>query len=203
MNKKWFTLIELMIVIAVFSIWVMAILRLVLVNMNFMDNISTKTSATFLAKEWIELVYNIRDSNRLSSLPWGCLVNEKYLENSAENMSVCVWDLFTWSNVFRNLWINLPWKIYSKKNTYSDSFDVLYDSSRLYLNSGAEIGGMWYSHDVKGIPTEFSRYVLITGVVENWIILPMDRIVKVESHVLYKKWTKKWEIILESFIWNY
>jgi hypothetical protein len=33
--------------------------------------------------------------------------------------------------------------------------------------------------------------------------LPVDKILKVESHVLYKKWWNTWEVVFESFIWNY
>jgi hypothetical protein len=33
--------------------------------------------------------------------------------------------------------------------------------------------------------------------------LPEDKILKVESHVLYNKLGKTWDIVFESFIWNY
>ncbi|HCB51093.1 TPA: hypothetical protein DEP21_00660 [Patescibacteria group bacterium] len=56
----------MMIVIAVFSVGVLAVLRMVLYNMSVMDGIETKTTATFLAKESMDLVYSLRDSNRLA-----------------------------------------------------------------------------------------------------------------------------------------
>ncbi|MEI8090964.1 MAG: prepilin-type N-terminal cleavage/methylation domain-containing protein [bacterium] len=46
-----FTFIEIMIAIAVFSIGVLAVLRLVTQNLVSMDKTGTRTVATFLAKE--------------------------------------------------------------------------------------------------------------------------------------------------------
>jgi prepilin-type N-terminal cleavage/methylation domain-containing protein len=51
MNKKAFTFIEIMIAITVFSIGVLAVLRLVTSNLVTMDKTETRTVATFLAKE--------------------------------------------------------------------------------------------------------------------------------------------------------
>jgi len=79
----------MMIVIAVFSIGVLAILRMVLHNMSVMDSIQTRTTATFLAKESIELVYNIRDTNRLAGLPWNCIVNTNYQATDIDLDTVC------------------------------------------------------------------------------------------------------------------
>jgi prepilin-type N-terminal cleavage/methylation domain-containing protein len=63
LKKRGFTFIEVMIVIAVFSIGVLAVLRLVIYNMSAVKTLETRTTATFLAKEGIELAYNLRDSN--------------------------------------------------------------------------------------------------------------------------------------------
>ena len=64
MNKKSaFTFIEVIIAIAVFAIGVLAVLRLISQNLVALDFTQLRTSATLLAKEGIELVYNMRDSN--------------------------------------------------------------------------------------------------------------------------------------------
>ncbi|MBU0627014.1 hypothetical protein KKG31_06595 [Patescibacteria group bacterium] len=52
-----------MIAITVFSIGVLAILNLVMRNLDTIDKVQTKVSATLLAKEGIEIAYNIRNSN--------------------------------------------------------------------------------------------------------------------------------------------
>jgi len=58
-----FTFIEIMIAIVIFSVWILAVLNLVTNNLKSMDQNDLKLQATLLAKEWIELVYNLRDSN--------------------------------------------------------------------------------------------------------------------------------------------
>ena len=52
-----------MIAITVFAIGVLAVLRLLTSNLVMMDKTENRTIATFLAKEGIEMVYSIRDSN--------------------------------------------------------------------------------------------------------------------------------------------
>jgi Tfp pilus assembly protein PilV len=52
-----------MIAITVFAIGVLAVLRLLTSNLVMMDKTENRTIATFLAKEGIEMVYNMRDSN--------------------------------------------------------------------------------------------------------------------------------------------
>lgn len=62
-NKSAFTFIEVIIAITVFAIGVLAVLRLITQNLATLDDTQTRRTATFLAKEGIELVYNMRDSN--------------------------------------------------------------------------------------------------------------------------------------------
>jgi len=52
MKKKLaFTFIEIMIAIVIFSIGILAVLRLVTANLGTMDENNTRIQATFLAKE--------------------------------------------------------------------------------------------------------------------------------------------------------
>ena len=52
-----------MIAITVFAIGVLAVLRLLTSNLVTMDKTENRTIATFLAKESLEMVYNMRDTN--------------------------------------------------------------------------------------------------------------------------------------------
>ena len=60
---RGFTFIEMMIALTVFSIGILAVMRVITQNLTAMDKAETTTVATFLAKEGIELAYNVRDSN--------------------------------------------------------------------------------------------------------------------------------------------
>lgn len=74
-SNKWFSIIEILVWIFIFSIWFMSIFFLILHTMNL--NIYSKNSivASNLSREGIELVRNIRDSNynnlyKWNKLPW-------------------------------------------------------------------------------------------------------------------------------------
>lgn len=190
-KKSGFTFIEVMIVIAVFSIGVLAVLKMVIANMSAMDSINTRTTATFLAKEGIALVYSLRDSNRLAGLPRDCVANQNYDEN--HSTEVCSDYLISGNNNIWKVGLGKNWSLFESTTT---------GDSRLYINSWSD----WleyYDYDIDGKETVFSRYILFTGVIENDNVLPKDRIVKVESHVLYNKWNTVGDVVLESFIWNY
>ena len=83
-RKSAFTFIEVIIAITVFAIGVLAVLRLITQNLVTLDNTQMRTTATFLAKEGMELVYNMRDSNLDKSLPRDCLAYEDIVDITIE-----------------------------------------------------------------------------------------------------------------------
>ena len=77
MKKKFaFTLIEILIAISVFAIGILAVLRVLTWNLSVLDTTNIKLQATVLAKEWIELLYNVRDSNLEKNLSWNCVMKK-------------------------------------------------------------------------------------------------------------------------------
>ncbi len=192
MNKKWFTLIEVMIVLLVFSIGVLAVLRLILHNMDTMSNLEAKSTATLLAKEWLELVYNTRDSNRIASLPWDCIINKEYDENLTREKTCKNYFLDNW-------WLR---KIENNENIEREIANPtnIFEDSKLYIENTQNIK---YTHQENQNPSIFSRYIYFTGVKDNETMINTWSILKLESHVMYQRWSKTGEIILESFIWNY
>lgn len=192
MKKKWFTLIEVIIVLLVFSVGVLAVLKLILYNMSSMSQLETKATATLLAKEWLELAYNTRDSNRIASLPWDCIINKNYDAN------------LTRDEVCENYFLDNPWlrKIENNEKINRQTIDTnnIIEDSKLYIENNWNTK---YTHEVNESPSIFSRYIYFTGVKDNEKIINTWAILKIESHVIYQKWSKTGEIILESFIWNY
>lgn len=198
-----FTLIEALLVIAVFSIGVLAVLKMVTYNISAVDTIRLKTTASFLAKESMTLAFNMRDTNRLAWLERDCVPNDKYLDT----LDVCSDFLISWhqnQNVVWMLGVDPISSIDIRKVSWNSNFDTMFNQTRLGLFSWTNLFpvqyyGTWFG----GSPTYFARYVLFTGVVESWVVLPLDQLVKIESHVLYKKGSITGEVVLESFIWNY
>ncbi|MBT4850421.1 prepilin-type N-terminal cleavage/methylation domain-containing protein [Candidatus Parcubacteria bacterium] len=64
-NQKGFTLIEVIITLAVFTIGIVASFSLAIANLNSARDNFDRVSATNLAREGIELIRNTRDSNWL------------------------------------------------------------------------------------------------------------------------------------------
>ena len=71
--KKAFTLIETLIVIAVFATGILSVLYGMSQTLGQSDRAKTQITSSFLAREGIELMYNLRDSNYRKKLPRNCL----------------------------------------------------------------------------------------------------------------------------------
>ena len=63
-KKKAFTLVETIIVCSVFAIMVVWIILWINKAFASMNNTRVKVRSTNFAREWVEMVYNIRDTNR-------------------------------------------------------------------------------------------------------------------------------------------
>jgi type II secretory pathway pseudopilin PulG len=60
---KSMTLIEVLITIVVFSVGILTILSIITNSLSLGSRSRNRTTATMLAKEWLEMMYNIRDTN--------------------------------------------------------------------------------------------------------------------------------------------
>lgn len=219
MKKKYaFTFIEIMIAIVIFSIWILAVLNLVTNNLKSMDQNNLKLNATLLAKEWMELVYNLRDSNIEKELSWNCVLNKKMYSWDYDQLSnqigwwnqsdfenvICDWYFDTGS--FLQIWFSPDFYIHNSKSDLMDNFYDIYENNKLFLyknNEWESVFWYWYSGDLIWEDTNFARYLSFKPVKEWENFLPQDKIMKVESHVLYMKWWVTGEVVFESFIWNY
>lgn len=214
-KKSAFTFIEVIIAITVFAIGVLAVLRLITQNLVTLDTTQMRTTATFLAKEWMELVYNMRDSNHQKSLPWDCVlysdlsnitVSDAFNDNVQINACERSFSSWTEDNKVLQLSFDSWTYIHAVPVEWSDDFHTLRETNRLYSTTGDIAGNQIFRYSytpVSWSETVFARYILFTTV-EKWgKLLPPNKILKVESHVLYSKWGKTWDVVLESFIWNY
>jgi len=86
-KKNGFTFIEIIVAITIFSIGILAVLGLMTNNLKLMDQNSTRLQATVLAKEGIELVYNIRDSNIQKELNWNCIIDDQMKNWTTDDLS--------------------------------------------------------------------------------------------------------------------
>ena len=218
MKRKFaFTLIEVLIAITVFAIGVLAVLRVLTWNLSIMDHTNIKLQSTVLAKEWLELLYNLRDSNLERWLQWNCVLDQSIYSINQDDLilenenQICT-GYFGSGDQLLQLSFDKDNYYYQNISEYSDTFDDLFDNNKLCKFTW-DIWGTsmsWYAYCVQNSwePTFFARYLSFTwvdlsGYNETMQVLPKDKILKVESHVLYKKWYKTGGIVFESFIWNY
>lgn len=215
MRKSWFTLIEIMIAITVFAIGVLAVLRLLTSNLVTMDRTENRTIATFLAKEWLEMVYNIRDANVQKWLPWNCLLADKITSDinigtTTDDLSIikaCDWYFSSGANDGHVLSLGFAESGYffAEHKKIADNFSGNFTAFGL-MQMTWTVGESTISRYTPRQKVEtwslqtFGRYILFTGVVEGGKLLPLSDILKVESHVLFSKWSSTGEIVLESLI---
>lgn len=208
-----------MIAISVFSIGILVVLQMIIKNLSVVDTVKLRSSATLLAKEWIEIAFNIRDANLDKWLNWDCLLNNDLYTQQQ-------WDLGVDSNICAetfSLWLEKPEDekiiqlsfspnqyIYSHWLNLENNFTANFENNILYAYTGnAEDHSLAFYSNEKLKDWEnktnsfFSRYIVFKPVIENGKMLPTDKILKIESHVLIRKGWYTWAVMLESFIGNY
>ena len=208
---KAFTLIETLIVIIVFCIGILVVLQWLSQTLRNKDYANTQIKSAFFAREWIELLFNLRDANYHKELPWNCIFN--HIDSTKSSYDVnenpfCNGYLWSGDVNILKIWI---WSgneyIHVKTGSLDDDFEQNLSWFQIYFHSWNALNGeTWFRYDYvwnEDEKTWFARYLLITWVVDNGSVLPKDKILKVESHVLYQRWAITWEKVMETFIGNY
>ena len=203
-----FTLIETIIAISVFCVGILTVLFWVSKTLRNQDNANTQIKSAFFAREWIELVFNLRDANYHKELPWNCIFqpvdklagaynedDNPYCNNFLEPdkiLKISIWDWSEYFNVDVNHFngFNLEEK---------EVFDQVFKEYQIYKHVWDEEKPFIYNYSEEDWEeTWFARYVVISNV--EWV---EDNLLRIESHVLYKRWALTWQKVMETFIWNY
>jgi type II secretory pathway pseudopilin PulG len=210
MKKKAFTLIEILIVLFIFWVGILAVLTVLTYSLGYFDQISTKTKASFLAREWLEIAYNFRDSQIEQWYPWN------YFDWD-HNQEVYLWtEGYTNFEVGFKSWENIWTSIrdtYITFNTTEPEDDFTENFKKYHLGLFTWRADFWVSNQkeysyyqyepIEGeeLPINwFARIVSLTPIkIKAWDLNP-KRLLKITSRVLYKRNTQTWEVILESFI---
>lgn len=206
-QKKAFTLVEMLIAIVVFSVGVLAVLNLITDNLWIMSRLDLKNQSNFLGKEWMELVFNMRDSNLEKKLPWNCILSDDAINNETMQYlredNICRGYFGSWDiNIFSVSFDPDQYSLVSNFSKEVEDFDTMFQKYRIYYNTGDAFA--WYGEKSENAEeTFFARYLLFKPIIEWENILPTNKILKLESHILYQKWSRTGEYIFESFIWNH
>ena len=198
-----FTLLETIIVISVFCIGILVVLHGLSQTLRNKDYANTQIKSAFFAREWIEMVFNLRDANYHKKLPWNCI----FQWDNHVSHDWCDANLEPWTILKISLWTDDGY-IYAETGSISSlDFDDILSDYQIYLHTWNVLNGVtWYYYDYTWDEEEetwFARYLLITWVSADWVNIEKDKLLKIESHVLYKRWALTWEKVMETFIWNY
>jgi type II secretory pathway pseudopilin PulG len=205
---KAFTLIETLVAIIVFCIGILTVLLWLSQTLRNKDYATTQIKSAFFAREWIELVFNLRDANYHKELPWNCIfkpnptgnISIKLDDNGNEiSNSACNWYLKPWTVLKIWIWSENEY-IHVEEWQLANDFDKDFENFQIYFHTWVD---NWFLYDYKWNDDEktwFARYLTIETV--KWINSD-DNLLKVISHVLYQRWTLTWEKVMETFIWNY
>ena len=123
-KRRWFTLVEVLLVCSVFAIMVVWIILAVNRSYVFMNNVRLQVRATNFTREWVEMVFNIRDTN--------------WRRNSWEKDKYRISNGYTWmivnSDKYKvlNGWVLTEW-IYVLKEKTTGSWDTYFYASWLII----------------------------------------------------------------------
>lgn len=199
----------MLIVIVVFCIGILVVLYGLSQTLRNKDYANIQIKSAFFAREWIEMMFNLRDANYHKEMPWNCVFRVKNVQSlsSEEDNPFCLGDLWKeWANVLKiSMW---SWNEYVHVETWSlsDKFEDNFKVYQIYMHTWNVINWeLWYYYDYTWSEEEktwFARYLVITWVMADWPI-DKEKLLKIESHVLYQKWALTWEKVMETFMWNY
>ena len=129
LKKKGFTLVEVMVVVLIVSITFVGIIGGIISTTNYLTETRQKVMALNLAKEGVEIVYNIRNTNwrRRYEQKDACWLNADPFAHAAWQDSSCSWQ--AWITPWR-------WAIATKKQGDSNYYYSLVNHN----NSGWSMG---------------------------------------------------------------
>lgn len=202
--KHWaFTLIEMLIVIFVLGVGILSVVVLITRNISLSWQLHMKNTATLLAREGIELVYNYKNTNSMLWYEWNCAPRISLpLSDSTCQSYFRTGD--TWAHRFTIEGIDSA-QVTMKQISWPNDFDSLWNASRLYLkpNTHPNFSFASYTH-WSGEDTVFARILSFEQMNNIPSNAPFNHhdIHRLNVSVLYKTPTQTGEVSLESFISN-
>ena len=189
-NNKWFTIIEVIIGIFIFSLWLVSVFMLFSQASKMTVKSKNTIIATNLARESIELLKNIRDTNFKTHRKYDWIPNNanKYESNN----------FFTWAT---DSYYRIENDLLEKYKIKVEKIDgaLSLDDFQLYLS-----GSTQYTYDSGWTKTDFYRYLKFEEAkyFDWWISKKVPQSYKVTSVVEWKK-AGGWKIEIPFILANW
>ncbi len=207
--NKAFTLIEVLVIMMVFCVGILTVLYSITQTITNKEIVKLQLQTSFIGREGIELMYNLRDSNFKKELPWDCLFRNMGTEDSEP----CKWYFASWMN---RSWTTLKIAIgtgdqfiFVETGDFPQDFSGNFQKYQLFkLFSGDSTlfqyvytGDYWWMGMVE--PSNYARYLIIKPLTESGNVLDTWKVVKIESHVLFDNGLLTGEDMMETILGNY
>ena len=202
-DTLWFAIIEILIWMFIFSLWILSIYAILVQIININTYNKNHIVATNLAREQLELVRNIRDSNYVKIQKYNQLNPKQFDENEDDYSDVIListWSYYKIENDFSSsssfpilmekiendqFW-QWEWELNNKMKNYR----LCLDSENRYVYCDSTI--------TTHIPTKFYKYIEVSEVRTKDYVGDNDVIenaMKIKSKVIwYIKWYHEYEI---------
>jgi len=189
-SKKATSIIEAMIVMLIIVVWITGLYNIFNNSQKLSNSTKNRIEAIEIAREWVEAMKNIRDTNWLI-FAW----DKQNCWNSLNYNSDCVWWGWTYiTNKSYKLYqdsSDFKWKLEEKNPNLGFTDSTYRDNFRIYKNN------WFYTQTWTTNPTIFTREIKITNVTSTWML--------VNSIVQWADSSKNWshKVELSDLITNW
>jgi len=187
-NTYWFSIIEVLVGIFIFSLGLVSIFLLLTSSLNVNELNKNKIIASNLSREQIELFRNIRDTNYATLHGWDQINPEWTVGTTFET-----WKYYTLENTFSGWFSISVEEIVDFEQGISELEGKMQDY-RLYITPE---GLYTYDASSSNTPTHFYRFLELSPVQYNneWTPQEVTNAHKVSSKVIwYKRWYHEMQI---------
>jgi hypothetical protein len=191
-NKSWFSIIEIIIWIFIFSLWIASVYMLLSSSLN-VNNLNKNTIIAWnLAREQLEILKNMRDNNYLTLNNWNYIPNDEKVWSKPDfNKKFIIWRQYTIENDFDALDFPVEMKEISGFVEWKDKISQM-ENYRLCLDDKN-----FYTYDCTSLTnkkTNFYRFIKFEKLINaTWEISP-DAFKVTSKVILVWKRYKEFEI---------
>lgn len=197
--RRWITIFEVMIAIIIFGTWILVVMWTITSNIWWLYEVKNKDTAIMIAKEWMDIVYHVRDSNIERNGFWNCALI------AAGEDDACGELFYDNIDKYFTVWITLTgtYQMNAIATTGDSSTAIRYHTWTLFSETltwvTTTLTWFWYDHISEWWDdTWFKRWITMKPV--SWYSDFTWSILEITSEVTYTRWENERSVVLQSFI---